>query len=480
MRARSAALVLPLVLLALAGGAAPILGQASPQTPAERRVAELARLMEATEPAVLSTYIRQSFAPTLLQRSSPERYLNLLGSMAHYSRGWQVESVESASPGEVSALVVGRLTGEWARLRLQVEPEPPHRIAMFSLQPVPPPAGAVEPAPAEDAGRAAALDSYVRRLCDADLFSGAVLLARGEQVLYRHACGEASRDFGVPNREDTRFNLGSMNKMVTAVAIAQLQEAGRLSYSDPLSRFAPDLLASGAAERVRIEHLLTHTSGLGSYFNQRFRESSRARWRTVDEFLELARGDSLRFDPGSRWDYSNTGYLLLGKVIEVVSGMEYSDYVREHVYRPAGMSATGEFDLDSVNPNLAVGYDRTFTETGVVFRNNLFEHVVRGGPAGGGYSTVDDLHRFAVALLDGRLVSPATVRLLTSTKPELGSPHYGFGFGMFPDGGFGHTGGFPGISSRLDILPGGYLLVALSNLSQGSEPLGQRVRELVR
>mgnify|MGYP001812066256 CR=1 FL=1 len=131
------------------------------------------------------------------------------------------------------------------------------------------------------------------------------------EVLYRAAYGLANRDFGVQNRIDTKFNLGSMNKMFTAVAIAQLVERGVLAVDDPLSRFV-DFPDRESAEKIRIEHLLTHTAGLGGYFSEAFWEASRDRFRTVDEMMELASEETLQFEPGTRWSYSNTGMLVLG------------------------------------------------------------------------------------------------------------------------------------------------------------------------
>jgi CubicO group peptidase (beta-lactamase class C family) len=310
-----------------------------------------------------------------------------------------------------------------------------------------------------------------------------VLLAKDGKTLYAGAFGEANKDFGVPNKLDTKFNLGSMNKMFTSVAIAQLVEQGKLSYDDPLSKFLPDYPNADAAKKIRIKHLLTHTSGLGSYFNDEFERSSRARFRTVDDMMQLAKGDSLAFEPGSRWSYSNTGMLVLGKVIEVVTKQDYFDYVREHVSKPAGMVNTDAYELDRVNKNLAVGYQREFREDGTkTFRNNIFMHVMRGGPAGGGYSTVEDLVRFAEALKAGKLVSPATFELMTTPKPEVNSPEYGYGFGVGPATKIvGHSGGFPGISSNLDIFKGtGYVAVVMSNYGGGSQPVVEKIRSLVK
>jgi len=199
--------------------------------------------------------------------------------------------------------------------------------------------------------------------------------------------------------------------------------------------------------------------------------------------MQLAKGDSLAFEPGTRWSYSNTGMLVLGKVIEVVTKQDYFDYVREHLSKPAGMVSTDAYELDRVNPNLAVGYQREFRDDGSkTFRNNIFMHVMRGGPAGGGYSTVEDLVRFAEALKAGKLVSPATFELMTTPKPEVNSPGYGYGFSVDPETKVvGHSGGFPGISSNLDIFKGtGYVAVVMSNYGGGSQPVVEKIRTLVK
>jgi CubicO group peptidase (beta-lactamase class C family) len=273
-----------------------------------------------------------------------------------------------------------------------------------------------------------------------------------------------------------------MNKMFTAVAIAQLVERGVLSFDDPVSKWVPDALSDGAGDKVRIKHLLSHTSGLGSYFTDDWDSASRARYRSVDDFMAFAKKEKLAFEPGTRWQYSNTGMLVAGKVIEAATKQSYFDYVRENIYKPAGMINTDSYELDYVTPNLAVGYQRENTSAGVRWRNNIFMHVIKGGPAGGGYSTVEDLLRFDAALRSGKLVNRANFAILTSAKPELSSPNYGFGFGIF-DGGkiVGHSGGFPGISSNLDMyLEKGYTVVVMSNYGGGSMPIVRKARELIR
>jgi CubicO group peptidase (beta-lactamase class C family) len=274
-----------------------------------------------------------------------------------------------------------------------------------------------------------------------------------------------------------------MNKMFTSVAIAQLVEKGKMSFDDPLSKFIPDFPNAEAAKKIQIKHLLSHTAGLGGYFSDRYDNLSREKLRTVDDMMNLARQDEkeLRFEPGSRWAYSNTGMLVLGKVIEVVSGQSYFAYVRDNIYKPAGMTNTDSYELDLVNPNLAVGYHKHFNDTGIEWSNNVFAHVMKGGPQGGGYSTVEDLLKFDQALRSGKLLSSDNFKLLTSPKPDLKSPDYGYGFQYDSKRNVaGHGGGFLGINSNLDMYLGsGWSAIVMSNYSRGASPVQSKMQELI-
>lgn len=462
--------------------AAPALGWAQSPPPATRRAHEIVALINSATPTAIRAYVDTAMAAGM-QRLPMEAHIDFMLGQREQSRGLEWVEAQEEAPSRTRALLRRKLTGDFMAVQVQVEDTAPYRISGIGARPPQPKAGAVEPRVTSDAELVSALERYVRTLAQADVFSGAVLLAKDGKTLYSAAFGQANKDFSAPNRLDTKFNLGSMNKMFTAVTIAQLVEQGKLSYDDPLSKFVPDFPSPAAAQKIRIKHLLTHTAGLGSYFNDEFDKSSRARFRTVDDMMQLAKGDSLAFEPGTRWSYSNTGMLVLGKVIEVVTKQDYFDYVREHLYQPAGMMNTDAYELDQVNPNLAVGYQREFQDDGTKrFRNNLFQHVIRGGPAGGGYSTAEDLVRFAEALKSGKLVSAKTFELLTTAKPELNSPQYGYGFGVDTQTGVvGHSGGFPGISSNLDIFKGtGYVAVVLSNYGGASQPVVDNIRTLVR
>ena len=476
--ARAALLCACLSAVALAQQSQPA---ASADTPATRRVAELVKIINTTDAAATKKFIEENYGGEFagLPLSA---HLNFLAQMRDRTRGVEFRGIQEGSATEAVALLRAKLTGDWMALAVTVEPSAPHRITGIGTRPPKLPAGERAAKKLTDAERVRELEAYVQKLAEADVFSGAVLLAKDGKVLFERAYGEASKDFGVANRVDTKFNLGSMNKMFTAVAIAQLAERGKLSFEDPLSKFLPEFPSKEAAQKIKIKHLLTHTSGLGSYFNKKFMESSRARFRTVNDMMTLAEGETLAFEPGTKWAYSNTGMLVLGAVIEKVTGQSYFDYVRENIYKPAGMTNTDAYELDLVTPNLAVGYQKEYNEDGRVrFRNNVFQHVIRGGPAGGGYSTVGDLLKFDIALRANKLVGADYVRQLLSAKPELNSPEYGYGFGVDTKNRIvGHSGGFPGISSNLDMfLDGGYTAIVMSNYGGASQPVTRKMQELI-
>jgi CubicO group peptidase (beta-lactamase class C family) len=448
--------------------------------PAEKRARELVQLLSAGNRAEFRKYVEGNFAAQMA-RLPMERHLNFFSSTYESSHGYEIAGVQDATkPNQVTMLLKNKLTGEWDALLVSVEADPPNKITGIGFRVPLPPAGDTKKLSEKEAGRE--LEAFVKKLAEADVFSGAVLLAKDGVVLYKGAFGMANKDFDAPNRVDTKFNLGSMNKMFTAVAIAQLVEKGKLSFEDPLLKFIPDFPDADSASKIKIKHLLSHTAGLGGYFSDKWDQRSRGDIRTVDDMMSIVKGEEkLLFEPGSKWQYSNTGMLVLGKVIEIVSGVSYYDYVRENITKPAGMTGTDCYELDKVNRNLAIGYDKQYTDAGVNFSNNIFMHVMRGGPQGGGYSTVEDLLKFSETLRGGKLVGAEYVKMLTTAKSELNSPGYGFGFQIENDGKiFGHSGGFPGINSNLDMFrDSGWTTVVMSNYSRGGQPVIQKMRRLI-
>ncbi|MEL6207668.1 MAG: serine hydrolase domain-containing protein [Pseudomonadota bacterium] len=379
--------------------------------------------------------------------------------------------------GYAEAVMAQPYSGERWKMGVMVEADPPHRINTVLLGRSPLPVTTPE---GSDADIADKIVAYAGRLAERELFSGAVLVARHGAVLAQGAFGLANRDFGLANTLETRFNVASLSKSWTAIAIAQLVEAGELDFDDPVARFVtyPDAKAANA---MQIKHLLSHTAGLGTYFNARLQEKARHLVRTVDDYLSLTEGEPPAFVPGERWDYSNTGMVLLGKIIEIVTGRTYFEQVKSAIFAPAGMETAEFLYLDEVNDQVAVGYTRHWTLDGPRWTNNIFENFVGGCPAGGGYGTVQDIHRFAEALKSGRLVSAEMVKLLTTAKPELNSEHYGYGFSIHPERKLhGHSGGMLGCSSNLDMTldPDGWTIAILAN-DLGMRPVALTARQLI-
>ncbi len=324
------------------------------------------------------------------------------------------------------------------------------------------------------------IEDLMQGLIKRGMFSGTLLIAKGDKILVTFVGGEASKRFHVPNNIDTKFNLGSMNKMFTATAIMQLVEKGKLSLDDPISKYVDETwLPEEITSKITIHHLLTHTSGLGSYFNETYMKGSRQLFRYVDDFKPLVNGEKPAFEPGKRFRYSNTGMLLLGVVIESVTGGSYFDYIRKHIYEPAGMTDSDSYEMDYPVENLAIGYSRD-RKSPYSWQNNLYKHVIKGGPAGGGFSTVKDLHRFARAIQTGKLVSQESLEKMWK---DYSGENYGYGF-LVEEGTngkiVGHGGGFSGINSNLDIyLDKDYIVAVMSNLDRGASPVAQKVGQLL-
>ncbi|MEA2761116.1 MAG: hypothetical protein QOD47_400 [Gemmatimonadaceae bacterium] len=205
------------------------------------------------------------------------------------------------------------------------------------------------------------LDSLVTRLAAQDSFSGVVLVARKGAVAYQRAVGLADRERRVPMTVDTRIQIASTTKLFTQIAIRQLEQAGRLALSDTVGKYLSDYPNRTVRSKVTIEQLLQHRSGVGSFWNARF-AATHASVRTIDDYLRLFENDSLLFEPGTNEAYSNGGFVILGAIIEHVSGLSYHEYVKRHIFEPAGMSQTGPYDSRSIRPRSAVGY--TFQSLG--------------------------------------------------------------------------------------------------------------------
>jgi CubicO group peptidase (beta-lactamase class C family) len=339
---------------------------------------------------------------------------------------------------------------------MDLESTDPPIVGRMMGHPVPSPEGSQSAAPSDDA-LAARVRKHVAELSGPDAFSGAILVADHGKTLLDQAWGMADTAKQSRNTTETQFCIGSMNKMFTAVAILQLVQQGKLSLDAPIATYWPDYPNHNLAAHVTLRELLNHTGGTGDIFTPEY-EAHREDTRTLADYVKLFGNRPAVFEPGTRMEYSNYGFILLGRIIELVSGESYESYARQHIYIPAGMLHTDSRPESEHVEGRAIGY--THGPNGLMPDADKLPW--SGTSAGGGYSTIDDLFHFAQALQAGKLLSPDLLKEAT----QAGSlrPDYGLGFYVLPDGGYGHGGGAPGINGELHILPHrGYVIVALAN-----------------
>ena len=391
--------------------------------------------------------------------------------------GFEFRKLEQGSATQVSGLVQERDSDQFARFTLKVEPAEPHHILWLSLMAIPRPA-AFPIRQLTESEAIAAIKPQVEKNVAAGRFAGTVLVAKNGKVLFSGAYGLADREKKIPNTLDTRFRIGSMNKMFTAVAVLQLVETGKIKLTDPVGKYIADYPNQELATKVTIHQLLTHTGGTGDIFGPEF-DKHRKELRTLNDYVVLYGKRSPQFDPGSQWRYSNYGMLLLGVVIEKVTGQSYYDYVQEHIYKPAGMTLTASLPEDQAVAGRSIGYMRS--EAGG-WAANTDTLPYRGTSAGGGYSTVDDLERFASALMSHKLLNADSTELLITGKVQTGGGgKYAYGFEDQRDkdgsGWVGHGGGAPGMNGDLKICPkSGYIVAVLANLDP---PAAEQISEFL-
>jgi CubicO group peptidase (beta-lactamase class C family) len=411
-----------------------------------------------------------------LQKNYPTRAEQVDQEMGfrEMTGGFELRKVEESSPTKLVALVQEGISDQFARLTLEVEGAGQHRITSLELWTTSRPAEFALPHLSESE-LITALQKKLKEDAAADRFAGAALVARNGKPVFSQAYGLADRDKKVPNTLKTRFRIGSMNKMFTAVATLQLVQAAKLGLKDVLGKYLADYPNKDVASKVTIEQLLTHTGGTGDIFGPDF-EKSRLELRTLQDYVKLYGSRALSPEAG-RWQYSNYGFILLGVLIERVSGQSYYDYVRDHIYLPAGMTSTGSEPEDQTVTNRSIGYTR---QGGGQWNPNTDTLPYRGTSAGGGYSTVEDLLQFATALQQNKLLNARYTEMLTTGKIDTGNGKYAHGFADRMESGtrcFGHGGGAPGMNGDLAICPGpGYVVAVLANIDP---PAASRVSDFV-
>jgi CubicO group peptidase (beta-lactamase class C family) len=302
------------------------------------------------------------------------------------------------------------------------------------------------------------VDEYVNAYVKMGRFSGSILIAQNGEVLVSKGYGMANYEHDVPNTPQTKFRLGSITKQFTSMAIMQLQEKGLLNVNDPIIKLIPDYPEVG--EKITIHHLLTHTSGIPNFTSFPDYVKTMMIPSPVEKTVERFKDKPLEFEPGEKYSYSNSGYVLLGYIIEKVTGKSYEEYIEENIFKPLNMKDTGYDHYITLLKHRATGYD--LTDDGPV--NADYIDMTIPHAAGALYSTVEDLYTWDRALYTEKLVSKSSLdKIFTPFKNN-----YGYGWGittLFNRTCTRHGGGINGFRSDIiRFVDNDACVVVLSNI----------------
>lgn len=447
-------------------------------TPAGKQFAAWLDALNSGRRETLQQFIAVTFEPPPNVVLPVERMTNRQFGLYKNTGGFIVRKVADSALDKITVVLEAKRTGFYMTIGMATQKTPPNKILGMGFRNSEAPPELLPEEKLTEKQIRNNIDNLITKLTEADAFSGAILVTKNGKPVYRRASGLANRTWNIKNRIDTKFNIASIGKMFTAVAIAQLAEQGKLSFDDPLGKWLPDYPDKAISGKVTVQHLLTHTSGLKEANTSD--NSFRRGFRAIKDYLPTAPGDTLKFEPGTKLDYSNYGYLLLGAIIEKVSGEDYYTYIREHICKPSGMTNTDSFELDTEPANLATGYMDAPNNTR---RSNAFMLPVKGLPSGLGYSTAEDLVKFNLALLNRKLINAKSLETMWSGKMAYNEPdsQYGYGFIVKRYNGtriIGHGGGWVGITNKFDMYPDlGYTVVILNNIDSDPNAIAFKLRE---
>lgn len=392
--------------------------------------------------------------------------------------GFDVKKPEAATPERYAAIVKERSSDQFARAVVELDPS--HRVTKLDILIVPTP-DEFKPPRLSEADAIAALRAELDDLVAKDKFSGAVLVAKNGKAIFSQAYGMADRTKKLANTIDTRFRIGSMNKMFTATAILQLVQAKKLALEDTVGKILPDYPNKDLAAKVTIHHLLTHTGGTGDIFGPDY-DKHRLELRTLQDYVKLYGTRDLLHPPGEKEQYSNYGFLLLGVIIEKVTKTTYYDRVQTAIFKPAKMTSTSSPMEDKPAPaNRSIAYSKNLGDKPLAeWTDAVATLPIRATSAGGGDSTVGDLLAFANALTANKLLDKKHTELLTTRKTGEVTGGYAYGFGTSTEDGMdciGHGGGAPGMNGDLTVCTSGYTVVVLANMDP---PAAGRVSRFIK
>ncbi len=326
------------------------------------------------------------------------------------------------------------------------------------------------------------ISELMNKYSEYDQFNGSVLVAQEGKVVFKKGFGMANMEWDIPNASNTKHRIGSITKQFTSMLIMQLVEQGKLDLTVPISTYLPDY-PKAVADKVNLHHLLTHTSGIPNYtsFPSFFKDLSRNPY-TPEEFIKVFADSTLNFEPGAKFSYSNSGYFVLGLIIEKTTGKSYEAVLQEYIFDPLEMTSSGFDHHSEVIKNRATGYARTMDG----FLNSGYIDMSLPYAAGSMYSSVEDLHKWDQALYANKLLSAKNTALLFKKYIPSWGGHYGYGWEMSnmamgqstdSTAAIAHSGGVPGFNALITRFPKKKCLVVLLS-NAGGAPLNDMTNSI--
>jgi len=404
--------------------------------------------------------IHKIFSEAALKEPGEEKLMGLIDAVKtnlgqaeyHSSEVAEITMGDGSSRSVMHLFAKSKDSKNWKDLQLILDPDDSGRILKLAFiaevtEPVYLPNGSIEQSQTLEW-----LNNYVNRLQNKDSFYGSILIAKGSDIIFEKYAGYSNPETGTVFDNNTLFNMASGGKMFTAIAIAQLAEKGQIKLSDKVETYFPDFADKNKLNKVTIHHLLNHSSGIAEYWTINNTEAI-SEFTQTKEYLPLIYEAGFSFEPESEFGYSNSNYILLGLLVEKVSGQSFYDYVRQNIFLTAGMESTDYYTYGTAGIPLAIPLDR---------KENIWaetKHGIKGSPAGGCYSTNADMLKYSQSLKSNKLISAGMLSEITKEKTSglKDATGYGYGFELYKYGregiSYGHGGMAGGVNFEYRYFP---------------------------
>ncbi|MHA1203106.1 MAG: serine hydrolase domain-containing protein [Candidatus Heimdallarchaeaceae archaeon] len=458
----------------------------SEPSPAERMLNAFIKAANERKSKPLSEFVNKRWIPKLIKvPSDGARIAMMLESSIDIGF---INPTSIQADGNIATMIFNdEISEEWLKCSLNITTNEPYFITSIDVTNIAPPEG-YEVTQITEQNISDILEKFLNKLEKMGLFSGVAVISKEDKIIFQSCISFVDKQSKLQPNLDTKFNLGSINKFFTLIAIVKLVQDNKISFRDTVADLLPNFNLD-RADKITVYHLLTHTSGLGDFFGPEF-FNNMDKYVEIKDILQLIENQTLHFDPGNQFKYSNAGMEVLGRIIEKVSNMSYFDFVKEYIFKPANMDNTDSYFIDDPVPNLATGYTKMYPSKDnneKEWKSNRSMSRKRGSAAGGGYSTANDLLYFIKALQNFQILNKNFTHLVLSMKLMKYDPLFNSeNHDIFVDEdykqsyGMNINGGAPGINSHLSMYPP-YTIIVLSNYDPPSAMrVGNKIQRLLK